>query len=550
MKQYGFEGLFAPRILQRGADYAREGRITIVQNERAECLALAHGTETYHVTIAYGEDGQIRAMHCDCPYAEDGRNCKHMAATLYALQERPRREMSTMQQPVVRRPECTEKMIEALDEKTVRSLLLMQAQKDPRLCDTIRRYFAEADEMSVAEWKESLSWLAEEYADEDGYIAYEDAYSFYSELSDYLDEEAGELLEKERYADAFAMSCAVYMTAVEQEADDSDGGLTAVIMDCAELWSSIYDAADITLRRRMYDWFFKLIMEMDCDIIGTLQELLLVEFEEPEFRERSRRLLDEELERAHPWELGTLLCQRLDIASDDERPALLNQYGEHPAVRRWQVGACIAQGELETAVTLLEQELASDTEEVWQRGNLATLIDLYKRLSRTEKYYNALKTYVLDYDQRDLDKVHCLKEATPPEQWPQWREKLIASKTMRDVLVPFLAEEEQWDRLLVLAQTGMDERLLQYEGELKKRFPEQMLQIWLDEAQRRIAAASERRGYRDAVRTLKRARAYPEGRHRARELADQWRTAYPRRTALLDELNKGGFRDETPKSNL
>ena len=33
------------------------------------------------------EDGEVAEMYCSCPYAEEGKNCKHMAAVLYEWSE-------------------------------------------------------------------------------------------------------------------------------------------------------------------------------------------------------------------------------------------------------------------------------------------------------------------------------------------------------------------------------------------------------------------------------------------------------------------------------
>ena len=38
--------------------------------------------------------GEITDMYCSCPYALDGRNCKHMAAVLYEWSEEAEEEES------------------------------------------------------------------------------------------------------------------------------------------------------------------------------------------------------------------------------------------------------------------------------------------------------------------------------------------------------------------------------------------------------------------------------------------------------------------------
>ena len=47
--------------------------------------AVVSGSEDYSVEIVI-ENGKVLSMVCDCPYAEDGNNCKHMAAVLYEIE--------------------------------------------------------------------------------------------------------------------------------------------------------------------------------------------------------------------------------------------------------------------------------------------------------------------------------------------------------------------------------------------------------------------------------------------------------------------------------
>ena len=47
---------------------------------------MVEGSYEYDVSIIL-KDGHVTQMSCDCPYAEDGSHCKHMAAVLYKISE-------------------------------------------------------------------------------------------------------------------------------------------------------------------------------------------------------------------------------------------------------------------------------------------------------------------------------------------------------------------------------------------------------------------------------------------------------------------------------
>lgn len=81
-----YQRWFQPQIWSRGYDYYRKNRVHINSREYEHVYATVDGTDLYEVSI-YFYNGEIQDMECDCPYAMDGNNCKHMAAVLIKLSE-------------------------------------------------------------------------------------------------------------------------------------------------------------------------------------------------------------------------------------------------------------------------------------------------------------------------------------------------------------------------------------------------------------------------------------------------------------------------------
>ena len=81
-----WKSLFARHILERGYDYYCMDAVENLDVSEDLIRADVSGTEDYEVEISL-EDGEITDMYCSCPYAEDGRNCKHMAAVLYEWED-------------------------------------------------------------------------------------------------------------------------------------------------------------------------------------------------------------------------------------------------------------------------------------------------------------------------------------------------------------------------------------------------------------------------------------------------------------------------------
>ena len=80
-----WETYFQKRILDRGYDYYFDDRVEDLRINSNRIKAVVNGTDFYHVEIKLNGN-KIIGMSCDCPYAEDGHNCKHMAAVLYEWQ--------------------------------------------------------------------------------------------------------------------------------------------------------------------------------------------------------------------------------------------------------------------------------------------------------------------------------------------------------------------------------------------------------------------------------------------------------------------------------
>ena len=82
-----WQGHFSNRILERGFNYYLMDAVSGLVKTSQGYQANVQGTEDYDVSIDL-KNGRLQSMSCDCPYAESGNICKHMAAVLYAVEDR------------------------------------------------------------------------------------------------------------------------------------------------------------------------------------------------------------------------------------------------------------------------------------------------------------------------------------------------------------------------------------------------------------------------------------------------------------------------------
>ena len=78
---------FGPGDRSRGREYFAEGRVTLVKVSDRGAVAAVDGSRQYLVLLdaSQARDDGLLFVHCDCPRHEDRIWCKHVFATLLAL---------------------------------------------------------------------------------------------------------------------------------------------------------------------------------------------------------------------------------------------------------------------------------------------------------------------------------------------------------------------------------------------------------------------------------------------------------------------------------
>lgn len=79
--------IFGKQILERGRQYYNAGKVKDLTYMGGGYAATVRGSIPYHVEIRISGK-VIRSMSCTCPYAQEHRYCKHMAAVLTAIERR------------------------------------------------------------------------------------------------------------------------------------------------------------------------------------------------------------------------------------------------------------------------------------------------------------------------------------------------------------------------------------------------------------------------------------------------------------------------------
>ena len=541
MSKIEWKKYFQPHILERGREYYREDRVTELSDRDGNITACVEGSEPYGVEIEYsGKD--ILFMSCDCPFADGGENCKHMAAVLYAWEAGEISERPTAGE--------LEKAISAFSKDELRRLLLSVALADERVAAILCPPKEDRKPVSSAGWKKQIAAISRRYGGRDGFIDYENAWDYASELEELLTENAERLREMESIEDAFSLICAVYEEAVTVEIDDSDGEITMLLSACEEEWDEVFEAANTPQKLKMQEWFLKEWEKADWlgeEILGKFA------FYNSSSEEMSRkglakldRAIEKEKENAKSYRLTGLLQQKLDVLeqlpdAETEVERFFEDYGNIPEIRMMYADRLLSAGSTDEGIHVLEQAKADEESRYYAECACKRLVELYEARNDRGKLIAELRTMLTTFRQDDMNYAVQLKALMSEQEWIIMRQELLQSS----LFAPkneLLFTEGLFRRLLDrIIQSESVSAMDRYSPFLRADYPTEVLRFYVQYLIKAAKQACNRKMYYSLMTYLRKLSEYPGGKEQAEKLATEWKRTYIRRTAMMDELKKAGF---------
>lgn len=556
-----WKDLFQEHILARGEEYYFEGAVLELHKTEHGYHAVVEGTEDYEVDIEM-EGGRVCEMYCSCPYAENGNNCKHMAAVLFEIEEQNEEDILAEGTCPDDQEKEVEEIIERISEEELRSFVKGIVAQDSEIRNILMtRYAVKIDEKQMERLKQGVDQLVWEYGDRSGYIDYRNALDFCWALENYLEDKVDTLIERKCYGQAFALTNYVFQTIGNIDIDDSDGGTSQVANVCYDKWKKILENCSEEEKNEMFSWFMS---HLSCDYVvdymeDYMEDFLTHEFQNREMLEKMLKDLDERIEmQTSSTDCGSTwsarygyenniikrleLMERLGFSAEEIRE-YRRQHWRFSVVRELEIQENLNNGNLDEAIRILQESKILDKE---YPGLIARyseqLISIYETQPDKEVYKKELLYYVFECPQNNLVHIYKLKKVCTDKEWDGYREKILKSPKNYNILYPFMEKEGMYEPMLeCLKKETFIYNLDRYEKVLKEKFPEQVRDIYISYLRHEAERASNRNRYRELMKYLKKIRRYPRGKEKASEIAKNWRAVYYRRTAMVDEMQKAGF---------
>ena len=567
-----FEKHINPTILKRGRDYFSDGLVAELDEDKNQWTAEVYGSEDYFVEIALDEQGGICGHSCDCPYDDD--LCKHVVAVCYAIREK--RKTKPAESNAKPKKNTFENLLDKISLDEYRNFIRTHAKQDKNFRTQFELFFSDKDDSIDIEqkYRDLFGKITRKYHDH-GYFDYRSSRALSGEI-DRIIYKGQEMIAKNNFRDAFLLGKAVLTELIDiyPNCDDSNGDLGASFDETIELFEALSssDQAAMDLKQQIFN-FLKSELNHKAyydygnfgyDLFAVFHNLALQLRQTKEFVEfidnRCKNLTGKHDDYKREFLQKEKIAFYREIGHDlaDE---LVRQNMDIVEIRKGEVDKAINRQNYEEAKRLIAEgiEIAEGkghpgTVDQWKKEllRIANLENDTKTIRQLTRYFAFDRGFHKDY-------YRLLRQTYPETEWKEIVEKLIADFTAEAIerhkksfwsnkrnppllyyTAPILIEEEYWDRLLTLVQAEHYlDTVLSYHEHLVKRFPKELLALYLPEFKRAGDNVKDRSQYADlAGKMIRIMKDIPEGKEKTQAIARELIAQNPRRPAMIDELNK------------
>lgn len=560
--------LFAIHILERGYDYYLENAVENLDVSDDIIRADVIGSEDYEVEISLS-NGEVTDMYCSCPYALDGRNCKHMAAVLYEWSENEVEEKKEEENAIntdlfqsaytvnayKKKMTAVEELVGGANEEDVRLFLTAVLAEDEKLLlrfhNTINKQVTRDD---INYYIRQVDLIADRYLGRNHFISYYEADSFISELEEIIDEDVRRMIDNGNYLSAFEVMNYIFVLIGDVDMDDSDGGTGMLADRIYQLWLELLVKVSLEEKRKMFDWFTS---HLDGSVIDYLEEyieqIIMGEFEEKEYEQTKLDFIEDMIARSErkdsdwsrdygvgKWAVRYLEMLQEKKASDEQIKEVCKRYWKNSSVRRYYVDICMKKKEYDHVLQILDECILLDKQ---YRGLISEYSEKKKEIyllqGNRSAYIEQLWKLVLEHEPGNLELYRELKKQYTADEWLVKREEIFGKLPAYAHVERLYKEEKLYDRLLVYVLNSPGLYALQeYEKVLKKEYAEQILNKYKDEVSKMAVHTSDRKNYAHLVSLLRKMQQMKGGSKLVEQIADEWKIKYKNRPAMMDELRK------------
>jgi hypothetical protein len=365
------------------------------------------------------------------------------------------------------------------------------------------------------------------------------------------------------------------MTSVLSWADDSNGDLYETTTGAVNLIDSIAgnDGTPVDMKERIFEFIHKALINNDYsgdddygpDLFPIFKTLAIDLKRDKEFLGFVDVRLDDAEDKYNDYDEDFLKTQKISfleaLGRHDEVRDLVRENLDIDEVREGEVDKAINRKDFDAAKQLIAGgiKIAENNNHPYKVSGwekiLLRIALLEKDLVLTRQY---CKRFAFEERGFNAEYYNQWKATFEKDEWQTVISKLINETIIRvtkthdyarfgslsngllRALGPIYIEETQWDRLFDLLKGEEDmDKLMYYHTHLAPHFPKELLEMYLPGLERKGDNACSRGHYESLVHLMKKLiKDIPTGKEQILAMAQKLKMKYPRRPAMVEELNR------------
>ncbi len=553
-----FEQVIDEKILVRGLSYYKKGNVHDLEETSPGCYeTIVEGTENYNVQLTVN-NGAVTEYSCDCPY-DFGPVCKHVAAALFKLQEDTLGLAATNKSKGTSKPRGKnmatqiKEMLSKATKEELEQFLNEEAKNNAEL----RTYIVSAfdhynDHITSDNYLTIINNLVKKATGRYGFIEWSAANKLGRDV-DELIENAHKHVKSQNYAKALPIIFAVIegMSEPLNNSDDSSGSIGGCIAGAFNLLEQVAkECTQHKIRRTIFEAcieYFKQDLYKGFDWYRDLMSIAASLVDNDDDFNTVAAFLDKE----YDYEFTTQEFQTVKYnllkryKGDTEAAKYLEANLSNSDLREKAIELSINNKDFDRAEQLANDGIEQDKED--KPGLVSTWNEWLLKSAQAQhdrgKIVKCARQRLLDNFQPQQDYYKILKDNVDPQQWPSFFDALInepnkskhfSATTIADLYI----KEEMWDRLFALVKENQYFSFIEhYEKYLDDKYSNQIAVMYADLILASMERNMGRNHYQESCRYLRRMIKLG-ARAKADEVIETLRSLYPKRRALMEELEK------------
>jgi len=559
-------------ILNRGLQYYKKGLVNEPEEVAiGEYEAIVEGTEPYNVHLTIKNE-VITEHVCSCPY-DMGPVCKHVVAVVFHLLQneldlKVKSKAKTgdgkkngTEKKTKKKKTITEQVDEILEKVSYSDLKIYVKEQCAKDRSFRQLFFANFAYLVIPDSKElyvkQIQAILKAAAGCHGYIEYSESGAVSGPVYAMV-ERAEQFVESANYQTAMYIACAAIeeMSQALEYADDSNGDFSGCADSAVEVLNSIAEnSLPEDIRNELlnyclksfksgifknYHWHFSMVSICTL-LVKTPEEIML---------------LHEMIDRVKPagkdwdWDYDRARKIKLELIrnteDEDKVNAYLEQNIDNGDFRKELIEEAISNKDYQKAISIAEDGIVHDDK---NKPGLADdwrnyLLKVYIIINDTANIIKFARHLFIHSRRESGSFFALLKKHVKKDEWTEYVNRLVQSITNRDRRVDysFIAQiyiwEESWDRLFEIVKKNSSLSWLDTYGQyLVNDYANEISDMYQNALLDYMADNMGRGHYQTACRYLRKM-IKMGARDKANNVIQQLKALYPKRKALMEELQK------------